>query len=99
MNKKLFSFQLLSNFFPSLKIGTTVQVLNIFHTLPVRHREFQKNIKREFAKLIQVLNAYCIVNTGVRISCSNMTAKGYALEAVCQILLFCSIHLRVFLLL
>ncbi|RUS82088.1 hypothetical protein EGW08_010165, partial [Elysia chlorotica] len=58
------------------QIGTTVQVQNIFHTLPVRHKEFQKNIKREFAKLIQVLNAYCIVNTGVRISCSNVTAKG-----------------------
>ncbi|GFO28622.1 mismatch repair endonuclease pms2 [Plakobranchus ocellatus] len=58
------------------QIGTTVQILNIFHTLPVRHKEFQKNIKREFAKLIQVLNAYCIVNTGVRISCSNVTAKG-----------------------
>ncbi|GFR71542.1 mismatch repair endonuclease PMS2 [Elysia marginata] len=58
------------------QIGTTVQVGNIFHTLPVRHKEFQKNIKRDFAKLIQVLNAYCIVNTGVRISCSNVTAKG-----------------------
>lgn len=58
------------------QIGTTVQIVNIFHTLPVRHKEFQKNVKREFAKLIQVLNAYCIVNTGVRISCSNITGKG-----------------------
>ncbi|XP_059177944.1 mismatch repair endonuclease PMS2-like [Physella acuta] len=58
------------------QIGTTVQIQNIFHTLPVRHKEFQRNLKKEFAKLVHVLNAYCIVNTGVRITCSNQTGKG-----------------------
>ncbi|KAK7005309.1 mismatch repair endonuclease PMS2 [Biomphalaria glabrata] len=58
------------------QVGTTVHIQNIFHTLPVRHKEFQRNVKKEFAKLVQVLNAYCIINTGVRISCFNQTGKG-----------------------
>ncbi|XP_012939969.1 mismatch repair endonuclease PMS2 [Aplysia californica] len=58
------------------QIGTSVVVQNIFHTLPVRHKEFTRNLKKEFARLVQVLNAYCIVNTGVRITCSNQTTKG-----------------------
>ncbi|XP_070187298.1 mismatch repair endonuclease PMS2-like isoform X1 [Littorina saxatilis] len=56
--------------------GTTVSMQNLFHTLPVRHKEFQRNLKKEFSKMVQVLNAYCIVNTGVRITCSNQTNKG-----------------------
>ena len=58
------------------QIGTTVTIENIFYTLPVRHKEFTRNLKREFAKLVQVLNAYCIINTGVKISCTNQTGKG-----------------------
>ncbi|XP_042294606.1 mismatch repair endonuclease PMS2 isoform X2 [Sceloporus undulatus] len=51
--------------------GTTVIVQQLFHTLPVRHKEFQRNIKKEYAKMAQVLQAYCIVSTGVRITCTN----------------------------
>ncbi|XP_046352551.2 mismatch repair endonuclease PMS2-like isoform X1 [Haliotis rufescens] len=56
--------------------GTTVILQNLFSTLPVRHREFQRSLKKEFAKMIQVLNAYCLVTTGVRISCTNQAGKG-----------------------
>ncbi|KAK3092069.1 hypothetical protein FSP39_024887 [Pinctada imbricata] len=58
------------------QIGTTVSLQNLFYTLPVRHKEFQRNIKKEFAKLVQVLNSYCIISTGVRITCSNQVGKG-----------------------
>ena len=58
------------------QIGTTVMIQNLFSTLPVRHKEFQRNIKKEFAKMVQVLNSYCIISTGVRITCTNQTAKG-----------------------
>nr|KAG5697196.1 hypothetical protein BaRGS_002205 [Batillaria attramentaria] len=34
--------------------GTTVTLQNLFHTLPVRHREFQRNLKKEFGKMIQL---------------------------------------------
>ncbi|XP_017157195.1 mismatch repair endonuclease PMS2 isoform X2 [Poecilia reticulata] len=46
--------------------GTTVTLQQLFYTLPVRHKEFQRNIKK----------AYCIVSTGVRITCSNQTGQG-----------------------
>ncbi|XP_052816782.1 mismatch repair endonuclease PMS2-like [Mya arenaria] len=58
------------------QIGTTVTLQNLFYTLPVRHKEFQRNVKKEFIKMVQVLNSYCIISTGVRITCTNQTAKG-----------------------
>ncbi|KAM9305518.1 mismatch repair endonuclease PMS2 [Gastrophryne carolinensis] len=56
--------------------GTTVTVQQLFYTLPVRHKEFQRNIKKEFAKMAQVLQAYCIISTGVRINCTNQIGQG-----------------------
>ena len=56
--------------------GTTVNIQNLFSTLPVPHREFQQNIKREYAKTMQVLQAYCVILTGVRISCYTIDEKG-----------------------
>lgn len=57
-------------------IGTTVTLTNLFETLPVRRRDFMRNIKKEFTKMCQVLQAYCLVSRGVRIICSNQTPKG-----------------------
>lgn len=57
-------------------IGTTVSLSNLFSTLPVRKREFQKNIKKEFIKLCQILQGYCLVAKGVRIICTNQNQKG-----------------------
>lgn len=54
--------------------GTTVHVRNIFRSLPVRAREFQKNLKREYARAIQVLYSYCLVSTNIKITCSNLVA-------------------------
>ena len=52
--------------------GTTVHVKNIFKNLPVRAKEFQKNLKKEYARAIQVLYSYCLVSTSVKITCSNL---------------------------
>uniref|UniRef100_A0A146KSI0 Mismatch repair endonuclease PMS2 n=1 Tax=Lygus hesperus TaxID=30085 RepID=A0A146KSI0_LYGHE len=57
------------------QVGSTVSLANIFHTLPVRHKEFHRNLKKEFTKMLQLLYAYCIVSTGVRITCTNQTKK------------------------
>ncbi|XP_018397307.1 PREDICTED: mismatch repair endonuclease PMS2 [Cyphomyrmex costatus] len=54
--------------------GTTVHVRNIFKNLPVRAKEFQKNLKKEYARAIQVLYNYCLVSTNVKITCSNLIA-------------------------
>lgn len=57
-------------------VGTTVTLSNLFATLPVRRRDFTRNIKKEFTKMCQILQAYCLVTKGVRIICSNQSAKG-----------------------
>ncbi|XP_076616947.1 mismatch repair endonuclease PMS2 isoform X2 [Chaetodon auriga] len=56
--------------------GSTVSLQQLFYTLPVRHKEFQRNIKKEYAKMIHILQSYCIVSTGVRITCSNQNGQG-----------------------
>ncbi|NXP80548.1 PMS2 endonuclease, partial [Ramphastos sulfuratus] len=56
--------------------GTTVNIQQLFYTLPVRHKEFQRNIKKEYAKMVQVLQAYCIGSKGVRINCTNQVGQG-----------------------
>ncbi|XP_055360681.1 mismatch repair endonuclease PMS2 [Betta splendens] len=56
--------------------GTTVSLQQLFYTLPVRHKEFQRNIKKEYNKLLHVLQSYCIISTGVRITCSNQNGQG-----------------------
>ncbi|NXF95917.1 PMS2 endonuclease, partial [Eubucco bourcierii] len=56
--------------------GTTVNIQQLFYTLPVRHKEFQRTIKKEYAKMVQVLQAYCIVSKGVRINCTNQVGQG-----------------------
>ncbi|XP_032689324.1 mismatch repair endonuclease PMS2 isoform X1 [Odontomachus brunneus] len=52
--------------------GTTVHVRNIFKNLPVRAKEFQKNLKKEYARTIQVLYGYCLVSTNIKITCFNL---------------------------
>ncbi|OAD51872.1 Mismatch repair endonuclease PMS2 [Eufriesea mexicana] len=53
------------------EIGTTVHIKNIFKCLPVREKEFQRNLKKEYTRAIQVLYSYCLVSTDTKITCSN----------------------------
>ncbi|KAI0798252.1 hypothetical protein C8Q75DRAFT_845669 [Abortiporus biennis] len=61
--------------------GTTVTVTRLFHSLPVRRKELERNIKREFGKALTLLNAYALVpcaneNKGVRLTCTNQPKNG-----------------------
>ncbi|KAK8152436.1 hypothetical protein BC567DRAFT_204511 [Phyllosticta citribraziliensis] len=56
--------------------GTTVVVENLFHNLPVRRKELEKNIKREYGKVLGLLHAYACISSGVRFAVSNQAAKG-----------------------
>lgn len=56
--------------------GTTVTVENLFHNLPVRRRELERNIKREWGKVISLLNQYACVQTGVKFTVSQTPNKG-----------------------
>lgn len=56
--------------------GTTVTVENLFMNLPVRRRELEKNIKREYGKVLGVLQAYACISTNTKFTVSNVMAKG-----------------------
>ncbi|KAF2658154.1 DNA mismatch repair protein MutL [Lophiostoma macrostomum CBS 122681] len=58
------------------KQGTTVVVDTLFYNLPVRRKELEKTIKREYQKVLQLLHAYACISTGVKFSVSNTVAKG-----------------------
>ena len=53
--------------------GTTVAVENLFSSLPVRRRELEKNIKREYSKVLTILQAYACISTQIKLSVSNYT--------------------------
>ncbi|KAJ3094144.1 Mismatch repair endonuclease pms2, partial [Physocladia obscura] len=55
--------------------GTTVIVKNIFASMPVRLKEFSKNFKREQAKCIDIVQAFAIISTNIRISFISASAK------------------------
>ena len=60
-------------------------ITNLFKPLPVRHKEFQRNAKREFGKALNLLHAYALVpcagvgngdKKGVRLTVSNHPDTG-----------------------
>ncbi|MFS7901713.1 putative ribosomal protein S5 domain 2-type [Helianthus anomalus] len=57
------------------QVGTTVTVKKLFSNLPVRCKEFHRNIRKEYGKLISLLNAYALTAKGVRLVCKNTTGK------------------------
>ncbi|EDV28247.1 uncharacterized protein TRIADDRAFT_21244 [Trichoplax adhaerens] len=65
--------------------GTTVTLQGLFSTLPVRHKEFVRNIKREFNKMIHVLQSYAIISIGLRLTCNNQPVKNKRITVLsCQ---------------
>ncbi|KAI1170177.1 hypothetical protein F4777DRAFT_570117 [Nemania sp. FL0916] len=56
--------------------GTTVLVESLFHNLPVRRRELERNIKREWNKVLVVLNQYACIQTKLKFSVSQQPNKG-----------------------
>lgn len=56
--------------------GTTVSVEKLFHNLPVRRRELDRNIKREWPKVVALLHQYACVQTNVKFSVTQQPTKG-----------------------
>lgn len=52
--------------------GTTVTVNNLFETLPVRRAEFIRNIKKQYQKMLRVVQSYALFAVGVKISVFNV---------------------------
>lgn len=40
-------------------VGTTVAVAKLFAPLPVRYKEFHRNIRREYGRLLSILQVHC----------------------------------------
>jgi DNA mismatch repair protein PMS2 len=55
----------------SRSVGTTITLENLFYTIPVRRKEFKNKAMQEFRKMVQIIQAYCLVNEKVRIKCTN----------------------------
>ena len=45
--------------------GTTITMTQLFKTLPVRYKDFSKNIKKEYSNLLSILQSYAIIQTDV----------------------------------
>ena len=56
--------------------GTATYVEALFEQLPVRRRELTKNIKREYGKVVGLLNAYACISTNVKFIVKNTMPKG-----------------------
>ncbi|KAF3904877.1 hypothetical protein ABW20_dc0106830 [Dactylellina cionopaga] len=56
--------------------GTTVSIETLFKSLPVRKQELERNIKREFARVVSFLQAYAIVCVGVKFTVYNHPPNG-----------------------
>ena len=51
--------------------GTTVTVSKLFDVLPVRRGEFVRSIKKQYQKMVKVLQSYAIIAVGIRIVVTN----------------------------
>ncbi|ETI30638.1 hypothetical protein, variant 1 [Phytophthora nicotianae P1569] len=56
-------------------VGTTVTVEELFKPLAVRYKDFKRNIKKHYAKLLKVLQAYAVSCANVKICVFNITGK------------------------
>lgn len=56
--------------------GTTVSVENLFNNLPVRRRELERNIKREWNRVVSILGQYACIQTGIKFSVTQQAGKG-----------------------
>ncbi|RDL35741.1 uncharacterized protein BP5553_06353 [Venustampulla echinocandica] len=56
--------------------GTMVSVENLFNNLPVRRRELERNIKREWSRVVGVLGQYACIQTGIKFTVTQQAGKG-----------------------
>ncbi len=42
-------------------VGTTISIRDLFHTLPVRHKQFVKTVKNEYTKMLSLVQSYALV--------------------------------------
>lgn len=53
-------------------VGTTIIIKNLFHNLPVRLQEFQRNIKKEYMQCLEIIQSYAIFNPEIKFTTINI---------------------------
>lgn len=57
--------------------GTTASIKDLFKSLPVRAKAFKNNLKKEYVKLVHLLQAYAAICTGVRFIATNQVLPSH----------------------
>ncbi|CAF0745405.1 unnamed protein product [Didymodactylos carnosus] len=57
------------------EVGTTMSVRSLFSTYPVRRKEFLSNVKREYSKVLHLIQSYALICKNVQISCTNKSTE------------------------
>ena len=65
-----------SNNITSRNKGTTVEVQEMFKSLPVRRKEFIRTSKNQFAKCVTLLQSYAIINENIKFTIININNNG-----------------------
>lgn len=68
------------------EIGTTVTLLQLFKSLPVRRKELLMNLKRSFDKTLSLIYQYCLGRIGLKIHCLHQKSNcsNYSTLFVCN---------------
>ncbi|CCG82066.1 DNA mismatch repair protein pms1 [Taphrina deformans PYCC 5710] len=59
----------------SAQVGTTVRVQELFSSLPVRRKDFEKNAKKDFISATKSLQAHAAIQVGVRVEAIHFNGK------------------------
>ena len=73
-------------------VGTTVRVEELFHPLPVRRKQFERNKAKEYGKLLRVLQGYALASetSRCRFVATHQQGKNGARQTVLQCRASCS---------
>lgn len=56
--------------------GTSILVTKLFHSLPVRQKEFKRTAKKQFTDCIGLLQSYAVIQEGIRFLVNNISPNG-----------------------
>ena len=56
-------------------VGTTVTVRELFKEMPVRRKDLERNIRREYGKLLVLMQSYALISSGTRIIVKNSPVR------------------------
>ncbi|KAG5440181.1 hypothetical protein PCANB_001750 [Pneumocystis canis] len=57
--------------------GTIVRAEQLFYSLPVRRKEFERNHKHDFQRALSLLQSYAIISTGIKLQVTHQLPNKY----------------------